>query len=183
MLSCGCIAAALGDDGYVGRRLVSQKGNVTDSVSYEPPSSSYERKNSSGCDGSSLRLNTSNLEDTDSFSEVKLENSSGDLAVQTKWKTPLLTFCRRYKRKKGIDESDIQSKSLAVENNCSVITKSNNYACANTTSCEAISLESFSLDHGADLNPCREVCDMSIYNVDLSILSMYPRKYKHKHVI
>lgn len=162
MLSCGCIAAALGDDGYVGRRLVSQKGNVSDSVGYEPPPSSYERKNSSGCDVSSLRLNTSNLKDTDSFSEVKLENLSGDLAVETKWRTPLLTFCRRYKRKKEMDESDIHSKSLTVENNYSVITKSNNYACANTTSCEAISLESFSLDHGADLNPCREVCDMSI---------------------
>ncbi|KAK9919290.1 hypothetical protein M0R45_027896 [Rubus argutus] len=60
-----------------------------------------------------------------------------------------------------MDESDIHSKSLTVENNYSVITKSNNYACANTTSCEAISLESFSLDHGADLNPCREIIDIT----------------------
>ncbi|XP_062003976.1 uncharacterized protein LOC133721391 [Rosa rugosa] len=136
LLSCGCIAASLGDDGNVGKGAVS-------------------------FDDSSLRLNSSNLEETDLFAEVKLENSCDDLSVQTKWKTPLLTFHRRYKRKKDMDGSHIQSKSLNVKNNCSVITESKNSACAKTTSCEATSLESFSLDRGADLNPCKEVIDIT----------------------
>ncbi|XP_050381866.1 uncharacterized protein LOC126798844 isoform X2 [Argentina anserina] len=163
MLSCGCIAASLGDDSNVGKRSVAQKGNVTemttDSVGYAPPLSSHGR--GSSFDDDSLRLNSSKLENTDSFAEVKLENSSDDLLVKTKWKTPLHTFHRRYKRKKDMDESHIPRKSLKVENNCLVITKSNNSACARTTSCEATSIESLSLDPGADLNPYKEVIDIT----------------------
>ncbi|CAL2250766.1 unnamed protein product [Prunus armeniaca] len=62
-------AGALVDDNNVGGRQKSSSA-----------AAAFERKSSSGCDGSSPRLNTSNLEDTDSFSRNKLDKFRGDSA-------------------------------------------------------------------------------------------------------
>ncbi|CAL2250767.1 unnamed protein product [Prunus armeniaca] len=55
-----------------------------------------------------------------------------------------------------MDESNIQRKSLPVENSCSLITKLNNSVCTNTSSYEEISPENCSVDHEADLKHSRE---------------------------
>ncbi|PQQ11918.1 uncharacterized protein Pyn_32947 [Prunus yedoensis var. nudiflora] len=55
-----------------------------------------------------------------------------------------------------MDESNIQRKSLPVENSCSLITKLNNSVCANTSSYEETSPENCSVDHEADLKHSRE---------------------------
>ncbi|ONI19863.1 hypothetical protein PRUPE_3G301900 [Prunus persica] len=80
-------AGALVDDNNVGGRLVSQLVMnsaviIADFVRQKSPSAAaaFERKSSSECDGSSPRLNTSNLEDTDSFSRNKLDKLGGDSA-------------------------------------------------------------------------------------------------------
>ncbi|CAL2262108.1 unnamed protein product [Prunus armeniaca] len=80
-------AGALVDDNNVGGRLVSQLVMnsaviIADFVRQKSSAAAaaFERKSSSGCDGSSPRLNTSNLEDTDSFSRNKLDKFSGDSA-------------------------------------------------------------------------------------------------------
>ncbi|KAL6290625.1 hypothetical protein ACE6H2_008135 [Prunus campanulata] len=80
-------AGALVDDNNVGGRLVSQlvmnSAVITADFVRQKSSSSaaaFERKSSSECDGSSPRLNTSNLEDTDSFSRNKLDKLGGDSA-------------------------------------------------------------------------------------------------------
>ncbi|CAL8166934.1 unnamed protein product [Prunus armeniaca] len=143
-------AGALVDDNNVGGRLVSQlvmnSAVITADFVRQKSSSAaaaFERKSSSECDGSSPRLNTSNLEDTDSFSRNKLDKLGGDSAARNKLTTPLITFCRRIKRKKDMDESNIQRKSLPVENSCSLITKLNNSVCSctNTSSYEETSAE------------------------------------------
>ncbi|CAL9014768.1 unnamed protein product, partial [Prunus brigantina] len=83
-------AGALVDDNNVGGRLVSQL--VMNSAVFfadfvrqkSSSAAAFERKSSSECDGSSPRLNKSNLEDTDSFSrnnsyeETSPENCSVD---------------------------------------------------------------------------------------------------------
>ncbi|CAL2269733.1 unnamed protein product [Prunus armeniaca] len=157
-------AGALVDDNNVGGRLVSQlvmnSAVITADFVRQKSSSAaaaFERKSSSECDGSSPRLNTSNLEDTDSFSRNKLDKLGGDSAARNKLTTPLITFCRRIKRKKDMDESNIQRKSLPVENSCSLITKLNNSVCTNTSSYEETSAENCSVDHEADLKHSREV--------------------------
>ncbi|XP_020421663.1 uncharacterized protein LOC18774618 isoform X1 [Prunus persica] len=159
-------AGALVDDNNVGGRSVSQlvmnSAVITADFVRQKSSSSaaaFERKSSSECDGSSPRLNTSNLEDTDSFSRNKLDKLGGDSAAQNKLTTPLVTFCRRNKRKKDMDESNIQRKSLPVENSCSLITKLNNCVCTNTSSYEETSPENCSVDHEADLKHSREIFD------------------------
>ncbi|CAL2263562.1 unnamed protein product [Prunus armeniaca] len=80
-------AGALVDDNNIGGRLVSQLVMnsaviIADFVRQKSSSAAaaFERKSSSGCDGSSPRLNTSNLEDTDSFSRNKLDKLGGDSA-------------------------------------------------------------------------------------------------------
>ncbi|CAB4315946.1 unnamed protein product [Prunus armeniaca] len=55
-----------------------------------------------------------------------------------------------------MDESNIQRKSLPVENSCSLITKLNNSVCTNTSSYEETSPENCSVDHEADLKNSRE---------------------------
>ncbi|BFG37298.1 hypothetical protein CerSpe_235730 [Prunus speciosa] len=161
-------AGALVDDNNVGGRLVSQlvmnSAVITaDFVGQKSSSSAaaFERKSSSECDGSSPRLNISNLEDTDSFSRNKFDELGGDSAAQNKLTTPLITFCRRNKRKKDMDESNIQRKSLPVENSCSLITKVNNSVCTNTSSYEETSPENCSVDHEADLKHSREIIDFT----------------------
>ncbi|PQQ05343.1 hypothetical protein Pyn_06632 [Prunus yedoensis var. nudiflora] len=79
-------AGALVDDNNVGGRLVSQlvmnSAVITaDFVRQKSSSASaaFEKK-AAQCDGSSPRLNTSNLEDTDSFSRNKLDKLGGDSA-------------------------------------------------------------------------------------------------------
>ncbi|CAL8159070.1 unnamed protein product [Prunus armeniaca] len=84
-------AGVLVDDNNVGGRLVSQLVMnsaviIADFVRQKSSAAAaaFERKSSSGCDGSSPRLNTSNLEDTDSFprnnsyEETSPENCSVD---------------------------------------------------------------------------------------------------------
>ncbi|XP_008230442.1 PREDICTED: uncharacterized protein LOC103329722 [Prunus mume] len=55
-----------------------------------------------------------------------------------------------------MDESNIQRKSLPVENSCSLITKLNHSVCTNTSSYEETSPENCSVDHEADLKHSRE---------------------------
>ncbi|CAL2269015.1 unnamed protein product [Prunus armeniaca] len=80
-------AGALVDDNNVGGRLVSQlvmnSAVITADFVRQKSSAAaaaFQRKSSSECDGSSPRLNTSNLEDTDSFSRNKLDKLGGDSA-------------------------------------------------------------------------------------------------------
>ncbi|CAL2250749.1 unnamed protein product [Prunus armeniaca] len=80
-------AGALVDDNNVGGRLVSQLVMnsaviIADFVRQISSAAAavFERKSSSECDGSSPRLNTLNLEDTDSFSRNKLDKLGGDSA-------------------------------------------------------------------------------------------------------
>ncbi|CAB4315955.1 unnamed protein product [Prunus armeniaca] len=61
-----------------------------------------------------------------------------------------------------MDESNIQRKSLPVENSCSLITKLNNSVCTNTSSYEETSPENCSVDHEADLKNSRE--DLCVYS-------------------
>ncbi|KAL6283674.1 hypothetical protein ACE6H2_014603 [Prunus campanulata] len=88
-------AGALVDDNNVGRRSVSQlvmnSAVITDDFVRQKISSSaaaFERKSSSECDGSSPSLNTSNLEDTDSFSRNKLDKFGGDSAASYEETSP-----------------------------------------------------------------------------------------------
>ncbi|PQQ11917.1 hypothetical protein Pyn_32946 [Prunus yedoensis var. nudiflora] len=81
-------AGALVDDNNVGGRLVSQlvmnSAVITADFVRQKISSlatAFERKSGSECDGSSPSLNTSNLEDTDSFSRNKLDKLGGDSAA------------------------------------------------------------------------------------------------------
>ncbi|CAL9008777.1 unnamed protein product [Prunus brigantina] len=80
-------AGALVDDNNVGGRLASQlvmnSAVITADFVRQKSSAAaaaFERKSSYECDGSSPRLNTSNLEDTDSFSRNKLDKLGGDSA-------------------------------------------------------------------------------------------------------
>ncbi|KAL6274424.1 hypothetical protein ACE6H2_025116 [Prunus campanulata] len=82
-------AGALVDDNNVGGRLVSQlvinsavitADSVRQKSSSAAAAAAFERKSSSECDGSLPRLNTSNLEDNDSFSRNKLDKLGGDSA-------------------------------------------------------------------------------------------------------
>ncbi|CAL2250744.1 unnamed protein product [Prunus armeniaca] len=66
-----------------------------------------------------------------------------------------------------MDESNIQRKSLPVENSCSLITKLNNSVCTNTSSYEEISPENCSVDHEADLKHSREVVAYFIHEDSL----------------
>ncbi|BBH06800.1 chromatin remodeling 4 [Prunus dulcis] len=162
------LMGALVDDNNVGERSVSQlvmnSAIITADFVRQKSSAAaaaFERKSSSECDGSSPRLNTSNLEDTDSFSRNKLDKLGGDSAARNKLTTPFITFCRRIKRKKDMDEPNIQRKSLPVENSCSLITKLNNSVCTNTSSYEETSPENCSVDHEADLKHSREIIDFT----------------------
>ncbi|CAL2263585.1 unnamed protein product [Prunus armeniaca] len=80
-------AGALVDDNNVGGRLVSllvmNSAIITADFVRQKSSAAaavFDRKISTECDGSSPRLNTSNLEDTDSFSRNKLDKLGGDSA-------------------------------------------------------------------------------------------------------
>ena len=76
------------DDNNVGGSLVSQlvmnsaivTADFVRQKSSSAATAAFERKSSSECDGCSPRLNTSNLEDTDSFSRNKLDKLGGDSA-------------------------------------------------------------------------------------------------------
>ncbi|KAM1308514.1 hypothetical protein EV1_010771 [Malus domestica] len=155
---------ALVDDDNAGGKLVSGlMGNATEMTadfvwpksSSSSSSSSFERKGTSECDGILLRLNASNLEETDPFSKINADNLCCDSAVQTKSTAPLITFCRRKTRRKDIDKSDKQSISVPAENDCSLVTKLSDCVCANAASCEETSPEKCSIDHETDLKHSR----------------------------
>ncbi|PQQ00110.1 putative chromatin remodeling complex subunit [Prunus yedoensis var. nudiflora] len=67
-----------------------------------------------------------------------------------------------------MDESNIQRKSLPVENSCSLITKLNNSVCTNTSSYEETSLENCSVDHEADLKHSIEI-HAALWNTMLTL--------------
>ena len=80
-----------------------------------------------------------------------------------------------------MDESNIQRKSLPVENSCSLITKLNNSVCTNTSSYEETSPENCSVDHEADLKHSIEVCNLKpIFCQFGNNVSAY--EHKHNHV-
>ncbi|CAL8160511.1 unnamed protein product [Prunus armeniaca] len=92
-------AGALVDDNNVGGRLVSQlvmnSAIITADFVRQKSSAAaavFDRKISTECDGSSPRLNTSNLEDTDSFSRNKLDKLGGDSACAEQVDHPIDYF-------------------------------------------------------------------------------------------
>ncbi|KAL5767306.1 hypothetical protein ACOSQ2_014089 [Xanthoceras sorbifolium] len=138
--SCSNVNSCPGsDEKCFKRRLVSRSVATETAKSSDFLASKLadKRKCCLPCDDGLFLSKTSNSE----ISEDKCTNLCGDFPVQTKLTTPLITFSRRCKRKKDIDQTDAPKRSL-TEKDCSVLTRwSNAAAHCNSSSCEAPSLK------------------------------------------
>ncbi|KAJ0015008.1 hypothetical protein Pint_21368 [Pistacia integerrima] len=126
-------------------RLVSQSMGMetAQSLNFIGSKSADESKSSLPCDDGSSMSKTLNLGiSTDNFT-----NLSGDLHVQRKVTTPLITFSRKNKRKKDLDQADALKDSSPMENSGSLLTRWSNYTRVNTSSSEATSHKGRSIDH------------------------------------
>ncbi|XP_031249807.1 uncharacterized protein LOC116107661 isoform X2 [Pistacia vera] len=126
-------------------RLVSQSMGMetAQSLNFIGSKSADESKSSLPCDDGSSMSKTLNLGiSTDNFT-----NLSSDLHVQRKVTTPLITFSRKNKRKKDLDQADALKDSSPMENSGSLLTRWSNYTRVNTSSSEATSHKGRSIDH------------------------------------
>ncbi|KAK9291653.1 hypothetical protein L1049_019602 [Liquidambar formosana] len=115
------------NDGRTERSVASQSVvmDTKKSLEFVGTKTSSEINCSSRCTGASV-LKTSNLESTDSLSKDKCIDICRDALLQTKLTTPLITFSRRFKRKKDADGIDTQSKLLVEGKYNSLVTKLGN---------------------------------------------------------
>ncbi|KAK7340334.1 hypothetical protein VNO77_21036 [Canavalia gladiata] len=113
----------------------------------------------SACVNETPILNNSVDESTDSHSKDNSRNPSGHMVMQTNLTSPLLTFNRCYKRKKGSDGTDRQSKLLHEKENISVLTKWSMLANCNPCSSNESSCEECPVDNVPDLNQSVELSE------------------------
>ncbi|XP_050220785.1 uncharacterized protein LOC126671117 [Mercurialis annua] len=114
---CSCSVLSIGSPEKLNSQSTgTNNGNSLDVISSKV---SIEISCISASDVGSCLNQVPNLEGTYSLSKHMSMDSLG----QTKLTTPLITFSRRYKRRKGIDESDVKIPSIE-EKDCSSFTKS-----------------------------------------------------------
>ncbi|XP_027349361.1 uncharacterized protein LOC113860971 isoform X2 [Abrus precatorius] len=105
-------------------------------------------------------LNNSVDESTDSHTkDNSFINPPGHVVKQTNLISPLITFNRCYKRKKGLDGTDRQSKLLHKKENISVLTKWSMLANGNPCSSDESSCEECPVDNVPDLNQSVELSE------------------------
>ncbi|XP_044472267.1 uncharacterized protein LOC123200927 isoform X2 [Mangifera indica] len=124
-------------------RLISQSMGMETAqrLNFIGSKSADESKYSLPChEGSPLSKTLKLGISTDDFT-----NLSGDLLVRSKLATPLITFSRKNKRKKDLDQADALRDSSPVENNCSLLARWSNSTHVNNSS--AISHKGGSMDH------------------------------------
>lgn len=124
-------------------RLISQSMGMETAqrLNFIGSKSADESKYSLPChEGSPLSKTLKLGISTDDFT-----NLSGDLLVRSKLTTPLITFSRKNKRKKDLDQADALRDSSPVENNCSLLARWSNSTHVNNSS--AISHKGGSMDH------------------------------------
>ncbi|KAK7394693.1 hypothetical protein VNO78_15228 [Psophocarpus tetragonolobus] len=113
------------------------------------------RELSSACVNKSHVSNNSVEEPTDLQSKENLENPSGHMVSQTNLTSPIITFNRCYKRKKGSEQSNLLHK----KENVSVLTKWSMLANGNPCSSNESSSEECPVDNGPDLNQSVELSE------------------------
>ncbi|KAK7295156.1 hypothetical protein RJT34_18061 [Clitoria ternatea] len=106
-------------------------------------------------------VNNSVDESTDSPSNDNFGKPSGHVVMQTNTNliSPLITFNRCYKRKKGLDGTDRQSKLLHEKENISVLTKWSRLANGNPCSSGESSCEERPVNNVPDLNQSVELSE------------------------
>ncbi|RDX81106.1 Protein CHROMATIN REMODELING 4, partial [Mucuna pruriens] len=117
------------------------------------------REFSSSCVNKSPVLNNSVDEPTDSHSKDNFRNPTGHMVLQTNLTSPLVTFNRCYKRKKGLDGTDRQSNLMHKKEKISVLTKWSMLANGNTCSSGESSSEECPVDNVPDLNQSMELSE------------------------
>ncbi|XP_027930020.1 uncharacterized protein LOC114186182 isoform X2 [Vigna unguiculata] len=116
-------------------------------------------------DISSAQVNTSpvcniSMDDpTDCCSKDNIRNPSGDTVIRAKLTSPLITFNRCYKRKKGLNGNGKQSSLLHTKENISVLTKWSMLANGNLCSSDESSSEECPVDNVPDLNQSVELSE------------------------
>ncbi|XP_062084236.1 uncharacterized protein LOC133790580 [Humulus lupulus] len=121
--------------------------------------SSLEVKSSFESHDTPLRSETSSLEIADSVDKGKFISSTGS-AEKAPSMAPLITFSRRYKRKRN-DSPDTQGKFSLEDRKHSVVSKCSNSACGDTSSSEAAHRKGCSIDQSSELKPPAGVNDTS----------------------
>ncbi|KAG4388849.1 hypothetical protein AAZX31_09G232000 [Glycine max] len=106
------------------------------------------REFSSACVNKSPVSNNSVDEPTDSHSNVNFKNPSGDMVLQTNLTSPIITFNRCYKRKKGLEQSNLSHKKESI----SALTKWSMLANGNPGLSNESSSEESPVDNVPDLN-------------------------------
>ncbi|KAJ7973600.1 Protein CHROMATIN REMODELING 4 [Quillaja saponaria] len=124
-------------------------------IAYDDDSSKFR----SACAESCTALKRSTIEINDPLLKDGFITVCGGSNVQTKFTSPLITFSRRYKRKKHMDGVVTQGNLLLEEENCSLLTKWSNYANDNAGSREETSFRDFSVDHLASFEQSRELLE------------------------
>ncbi|XP_030971716.1 uncharacterized protein LOC115991870 isoform X2 [Quercus lobata] len=159
MVSClNANSGTAGDENCSEGTLLSQSMGLDTETSLDFVSlkSSFETKCSFACDDDSSGLKVSHLEDTDLLCKDKSTNRS-DSVVQAKLTTPFLTFSRRYKKKKEMDECDTRKSSLFDETHSLFNERSN---CAIENVCGGVTSHKACLvDHATDTRQLEEVPD------------------------
>ncbi|TKY45344.1 hypothetical protein E2542_SST30706 [Spatholobus suberectus] len=121
-----------------------------------------EKASQNNCDTqrNSYASESSVDEPTDSHSKDNFRNPSGHMVLQTNLTSPLITFNRCYKRKKGLDGTDRQSNLSHEKENISVLTKwSMLVANDNRCSSDESSSEECPVDNVPDLNQSVELSE------------------------
>ncbi|XP_062144435.1 uncharacterized protein LOC133851854 isoform X3 [Alnus glutinosa] len=158
MVSCSNVNSSTACDHNYSEGILLPKSMGLDpekSSDFVSLKSSFVTKCSFACDDVSSGLKLSNLEDTDC--KTKSSNCS-DAVGPTKLTTPFITFSRRYKRKKEMDGSGRQEKSLFEEKKCSLFGKWSNCANGNAHG-RATCNKDCLVDHAADISQSKEVPD------------------------
>lgn len=145
------------NEGSSESQLVNKSvGSKSDIVNLK---SSTERRCSSECMDAS-ELKKVNSEETDILSEDKSGLLCGNVVAETRL-SPMITFSRRSKRKKNVDGTNIQSKSLVGEDKCTLLTKEVNSAYGTTSTYEAVPGKGCSGDLSTDLKQSGEGSEVS----------------------
>lgn len=152
-------------DGYAfkGRSVSCSTGIITymttDCVGVK---SSFEIKNSFESHNTPIRSEASSLEIADSLDKDTFMLSAGS-TEKTQLMAPLITFSRRYKRKRNREGPDTRGKFLMEDTKHSTVTKCGNSTCGETSSAEAACREGCSVGHASDLKQpvvVHDTCDM-----------------------
>ncbi|KAL2330211.1 hypothetical protein Fmac_017792 [Flemingia macrophylla] len=96
---------------------------------------------------------------TDSHPKDNFRNPSENMVLQTNLTSPLITFNRCYKRKKGLDGADRQSNLSHKKESISVLTKWSMLANGNPCSSDESSSEECPIENVPDLNQSVELSE------------------------